>query len=94
MARKELTETQAKFRKAILKELKPNLQWYNDCVNVQIDFEDDEHFHLHIIEDYECHLHIRGEIDDDSLNIMNVTNHSVSQDIFDETMDFVKNYEF
>ena len=91
MANKTITTTQAEFRRAILEELKPELVWYNDCINVRIDFKDEDHFHIHIIEDYQCHLHIRGTFDGDSIqSIDSVVNHSVSRDIFDETMNFLQ----
>jgi len=91
MAKRKDNKRQAEFRRSILEGLKPRLQDYTDYVNVRVDFKDKDHFHVHIIEDYQCHLHVRGEFDEDYVNITSVTNHSVSKDLFDETMDFFRN---
>ena len=89
--KKELTFNQQQFKKKVLEELKPILEWYNDYLNFRFEFEDDN-FHLHIIEDYCCHLHVRGILDDDGsiYQISSTTNHSVSKDIYDEVMRFIE----
>jgi len=89
--KQELTKNQSNFKNKILNELKPELQWVNDCINIRIDFKDEEQFHIHIIEDDICHLHVRGILCDDGslLTIKSIRNNSVSQDTFNTTMDFL-----
>ena len=89
--KKELTFNQQQFRKKVLEELKPTLEWYSNYLNFRFKFEDDI-FHLHIIEDCCCHLHVRGIFDADGsiYQISSTTNHSVSQDIYDEVMNFIR----
>lgn len=88
--KKELTPAQKSFREKIFDELKPELQWANEYINIRVSFDGNK-FHLHIIEDYCAHLHVRGELyDDDGIfTIEKVTNHA-SDDVLYTTMDFLR----
>ena len=85
------TEKQLEFRRRVLEDLKPRLQWYNDCINIKIEFKTKDSFHLHVIEDYITHLHVHGELTEYGVSIFR-TSTSTTQDVYNETMDFLNDY--
>ena len=93
MKRKKLTKKQEKFRCACLEDLKTELQWSNDCINMRIDFPDKNRFHLHVIEDYCSHLHVRGELENGEVFSINKVSSCVTKDLFFQVLEFLKNYE-
>ena len=92
MARKELSEQAQNLKQRLLEDLLPDLQWSNDTIHIHFSFEekgDDEYFHIDIIEDYQCHLHIRGWFNDDLLEITSIHS-NVTHDLFYDVLSFLK----
>ena len=91
MARKELSKQAKDFRERVLEELKPELQWTNDCINIHFSFKkkgNEEYFHVDFIEDYCSHLHVRGWFNDDLIEITSVRS-NVTHDMFNEVMNYL-----
>lgn len=63
MAKRELSSREKKFKELAKNILTEALYWDNTC-QVWISFPKENEFHIHIIEDYCSHMHIRGTIDD------------------------------
>ena len=90
MGRKQLTETQSRFKNTITEAIE-DIKWDSgsDWLKFHFQFPTEDTFHVDIIEDECNHLHIRGQFDDGEVLCYDKISSRVTKSLFEVVMSFL-----